>query len=55
MWNLKKGINKPICKTEIELQMQKTNYGYQMLRGGRDKLGDCGWHIHTTIYKADNQ
>ena len=45
MWNLKKGINEPTCTTEIELQMQKTNYGYQMVRGGRDKLGGCDWHI----------
>ena len=40
MWNLKKGTNELIYKTEIELQMEKTNV---WLPGGRermDKLGD---------------
>ena len=23
-------------------------------RGGRDKLGDWDWHMHTIIYKIDN-
>ena len=31
----KKGTNKPICKAEVESQMQKTNSGW-----GRGKSGD---------------
>ena len=41
MWNLKKGTNKLIYKTEIGLQMQKTNLWLPGCKGGgRDKLGD---------------
>ena len=34
---------------------EKQKYGYQRGRGGMDKLGVCGQHIYTTIYKIDNQ
>ena len=42
MWNLKKNhTNEPIQKTEMELQMQKTNLWLPRGKGGgRDKLGD---------------
>ena len=42
MWNLKKKVtNEFIYKTEIELQMQKTNLWLPGGKGGgRDKLGD---------------
>ena len=34
----------------------KQTCGYQRVKvGGRDKLGVWKWHIHTTIYKIDNQ
>ena len=40
-----------IYKIEIESQMGEQTYGY---RGGkelgRDKLGDCNWHIYTLLY-----
>ena len=39
MWNLKKNINELLYKTGIDSQTQKTNYGYQGGRGGRDELG----------------
>ena len=43
-------------KTEVEPQMQeKKTYGYQGIKGEGDKFGDCDRHIHTTIYKIDNQ
>ena len=43
MWNLKKGTNELIYKTEIELQMEKTNLWFPGgKRVGRDKLGDWG-------------
>ena len=42
---LKKGINKLIYKTEIELQMQKTNL---WLAGG--KGGGINWEIGIDIY-----
>ena len=35
--------------------MQKTNMITQGVRGGRNKLGDLDCHVHTTIYKTDNQ
>ena len=36
----KKNANELIYKTEVESWMQKINYGYQEIRGWRDKLGD---------------
>ena len=36
--------------TDIE-----NKHSYQRGKVGRDKLGDWDWHIHTTIYKIDNQ
>ena len=50
----KKGTNELMYKTEIELQMQKTNLWFPGSKGGRNKLGDCDWHTHTTTYKTDN-
>ena len=55
MWNLKRGTNKLIYKTETELQMQKTNLWLPGVKWGRDKLGGWDQHIHSTIYKIDNQ
>ena len=53
--NLKiNSINELIHKTEIESQTQKTKTKKLMVtrgEGGRDKLGDWGWHADTTIYK----
>ena len=34
------GTNELIYKTEVESWMYKINYGYQEIRGWRDKLGD---------------
>ena len=37
-------------------RLYKQMYGYQRGNvGGRDKLGVWDYHIHTTIYKIDNQ
>ena len=54
MWNLKKIIiiylqnrNRP-KNTENKLMVTK-------VKGRGDKLGDLDWHVHTTIYKIDNQ
>ena len=34
----------------------KQIYGYQRGKvGGTDKLGVWDWHVHTTIFKIDNQ
>ena len=55
MWNLKKGYkwtylqNTNSHSGENKLMVTKGEKG-----GGRDKLGDWDWHIHTTIYKIDN-
>ena len=38
------------CVTDVK----KQTCGYQGGSGGRDKLGDWDWHIHTTIYRIDN-
>ena len=36
--------------------IRERTYGYQEGKvGGRDKLGVWDCHIHTTIYKIDNQ
>ena len=46
MWNLKKFTNELIYKTEVELQMQKTNL---RLPGGKGE-GGINWKIGTDIY-----
>ena len=57
MWNLiKNDTNEFIYKTETDLRISKTNYGYQRGNmGGRDKSGAWDEHIHTAIYKIHNQ
>ena len=54
MWNIKNGTNEPIYKTEIESQMYKEHLWLPRGKGGRDKLGDFDWHIHTATYKIGN-
>ena len=46
----KKGTDEPICKEEIEKQMQRTN------KWAQGELGDCDCHIYTidTMYEIDN-
>ena len=50
-----KHTNELIYKTEIDPQIQKTNLWLPKGKGRRDKLGVWGQHIHTTVYKIDNQ
>ena len=55
MWNLKKWYKCTYLQnrntvTDVENKLMVTKGG----RGGRDKLGDWDWHMHTTIYKIDN-
>ena len=39
--------------TDLE---NKLNYGYQGGRvGGRDRLEIWDWHVHTAVFKIDNQ
>ena len=47
MWNLKKGTNEIMYKTEKELQMQKTNL---WLPGGGGRRGWTNWEIGIDIY-----
>ena len=55
-FNFKKDTNELIYKTEADLQISKTTYGYQRGNmGERDKSGAWDEHTHTTIYKIDNQ
>ena len=36
--------------------LREQTYGYQEGRaGGRDRLGAWDWHIHTAVFKIDNQ
>ena len=42
-------------KQKYSHRCRKQTYGYQGIKTEGDKLGDCDWHIHTTIYKIDNQ
>ena len=50
----KTGTNELLYKTEIEFQMQKTSLWLERGGAGRDKLVNLCCHIHTTIYRADN-
>ena len=54
MWNLKKNdASELLQEAEIDSQTQITNLPKG--KGGRGKLGVWDWHIHTTMYKIDNQ
>ena len=45
-----------LAKDKQTHRLQKQIYGYQKGKvEGRDKLGVWDSHIHTTIYKTDNQ
>ena len=52
----KNGTDEPVCKAEMETQIQRTNVwtprGESV--GGDDELGDWDWHIYTNMYKMDN-
>ena len=58
MWSLKKKIkNELIYKIETASQTLKTSLWLPKWKGsgGKDKLGACDEHIHTTIYKINNK
>ena len=57
MWNLTKNdTNEVVYKTETDSQTSKTNLQLPKGKGGwTDRLGVWDWHIHTTIFKTDNQ
>ena len=52
IWNLKNNTNEYTYKTEEDSQTQKTNL---RLLGGRDSQGVWEDHVHTAIFKMDNQ
>ena len=37
-WNLEKGTDEPICRTRIEMQMWRTDFGHSRGRRRWDKL-----------------
>ena len=41
-------------KQKQSYRWRKHIYSYQGVRQERDRLEDCGWHIRTTTYTADN-
>ena len=58
MGNQKKMIQANLFTKQKQTQthrLQKQTYGYQRLTKGKEKLGVWDWHIHTTIFKTDNQ
>ena len=57
MWNLKKMIQMNIfTKQKQTHRLREWTYGYQWGRmGGRDRLEVWDWHVHTAIFKTDNQ
>ena len=55
LWNLKKDANELIYKTEIDLQILKTNLWLPKGKcWERAKAGAWDEHMHTTVYKIDN-
>ena len=37
-------------------RLREQTYGHQRVRvEGRDRLGVLDWHVHTAIFKMDNQ
>ena len=57
MESKKKDTNELICRTETDSQTLKTNLGLPKGTGGggRDGLGVCDWHMHTTVYGMTDQ
>ena len=58
MWNLKKGYKWTYLQnkngvTDVENKLMVNQTGGEV-GGRRDKLEDCYWHIHATVYKVDN-
>ena len=41
-------------KQKLSHRYRKETCGYQRGKGGKDKLGDWDWHLHTTVYRIDN-
>ena len=54
MWNLKKRYK--WTKQKQTHRLRERFYGYQGGKvGGMNRLGVLDWHVHTTIFKIDNQ
>ena len=54
MWNLKKGYKWTYLQNRNRFTDVENKPTVIEGKGGRDKLGDWDWHIHTTIHKIDN-
>ena len=60
MWNLENGTDEPVCRAEIEAQMQRTNVWTSRGESGSgwwwwcDELGDGDRHVYTDVYKMDD-
>jgi len=50
----KKDANK-VFFTKQTYRFRQPTYGYQRGKVERDKLGGWAWHIHTIIYKIEDQ
>ena len=58
MRNLKKKIIQMnlFTKQKQTHRLREPTYGYQGRRvGGRDRVGVWDWHVHTAVFKIDNQ
>ena len=57
MWNLKgNGTNELIYKMKQTHKSREWTHGYQYGKvGGRDSWEVWDWHVHTAIFKLDNQ
>ena len=57
MWNLKwNGTNELIYKMKQTHRSREWTHGYQYGKvGGRDSWEVWDWHVHTAIFKLDNQ
>ena len=55
MWNLKSKTNEQTKQKQSHRYREQTD-GCQSGRvGGRDNWGVWDWHVHTAIFKIDNQ
>ena len=54
MWNLKKGYQWTYLQNRNRVTYVENKLMVTGCKGGRDKLEDWDWHIHTTIYKTDD-
>ena len=54
MWNFKTWYKRIQSQNKNGVTDVENKFIVTKGEAGKDKLGDCGWYIHTTIYNINN-